>query len=160
MHFETPHNEIECILSIKDSNFNLIEEMLLYLKTYSLNFGKIFNLNISLKVDLHTSPNYNSLKSSLCRAQYLKLPSMTVALNIFFFLWSAFSFAFIGCRNVYCNPSFITVWLLHFRFKIQRSCRCCGEVGAMEVRFSKWFHSSYVKNAKRLGLKTFYSRVD
>ena len=86
MHFKTPHNEIECILSIKDSNFNLIEEMLLYLKTYSLNFGKIFNLNISLKVDLHTSPNYNSLKSSLCRAQYLKLPSMTVALNIFFFL--------------------------------------------------------------------------
>ena len=50
MHFETPHNEIECILSIKDSNFNLIEEMLLYLKTYSLNFGKIFNLNISLNL--------------------------------------------------------------------------------------------------------------
>ena len=58
-----------------------------------------------------------------------------------FFLWSAFSFAFIGCRNVYCNPSFITVWLLHFRFKIQRSCRCCGEVGAMEVRFSKWYQT-------------------
>ena len=28
----------------------------------------------------------------------------------------------------------------------------------MEVRFSKWFQTSDVENAKRLGLKTFYGR--
>ena len=28
---------------------------------------------------------------------------------------------------------------------IRRSCRCCGEVGAMVVRFSKWFQSVFLR---------------